>query len=137
MDPAENSTRNDYATGKIPFCFEDGNGDLCMPLYFEAIIIGVNVLSLLLNIFHMVILCRLKKMRSSVFHRIVTITSTVDILDVFSKIFKTSCAVRIKMIHDWPRIIAIISVHDIITCYKFQIYGLVRFRQVAFIGNTF
>ena len=45
MAAAENST-NDYVTGDIPYCFESGHSELCMPRYFEAMIIGVNTLSL-------------------------------------------------------------------------------------------
>ena len=138
MDPAQNSTRNDYVTGKIPFCFEDGNEDVCMPLYFEAVIIGVKVLSLILNSCDMVILCKLKmKIRGTVFHRIIIITSAVDILDVFSKIFTTACAVRIRMTNDWTFIRAIISVHDIITCYKFQIMGLCVFDRWLSLAKPF
>ena len=123
MAAAENST-NDYVTGDIPYCFESGHSELCMPRYFEAMIIGVNTLSLALNIFHMMILCRLKKIRGTVFHRIIIITSVVDMLDVISKISTTACVIRVNIIDKLPLIHIVSSVHEIITGYKFAILGV-------------
>ena len=52
--------------GSVAFCSDVGYGKICMPQHFEAVIIGVNIISLLINALRLMILSQLKKMRGTV-----------------------------------------------------------------------
>ena len=107
----------------IPYCFDSQTEAICMHQHFERTVIGVNILSLMLNTLHMVILCRLKKLRGTVFHRIIILTSVVDMMDVFSKISTTACMIRVDIVQSLPWIRTVVTAHELITTYKFAILG--------------
>ena len=105
-----NNTTLVNSSGNFAFCYDFGN-ELCMPKALEITVIGVNMLSMMLNIFHMVILLRLKK--RSVPHKLVVITTAVDILDALQKIWYASCGLRILGTHSTTMVTVFIAVCDI------------------------
>ena len=98
---------------RVTFCFGEET-EVCMPLFYEALIIGLYALSLLLNIAHIAVLCRLRKMKGTVFHKLLITTSVLDILDAFMKISTFACSVRVIGMENWTMVCALVSMIDII-----------------------
>ena len=108
-------------SGNFAFCYDFGN-EICMPKAVEVAVIGVNTLSMVLNIFHMVILLRLKK--RSVPYKLVVITTAVDILDAFQKIWSASCGLCILGTRSMTMVIVFIAVRDISSSYKLVVQAM-------------
>ena len=68
-----NSTSGNM-NGSVAFRTDVGYGKIvgCILQKFEAVIIGVNIVSLIINALHLMILSQLKRMRGTVFHKILS-----------------------------------------------------------------
>ena len=64
-------------------------------------------------------------------HKIIIITSATDMLDAFSKISTTVCAMFKALI------CAVVAVHDIINGYKFAILGFSAVERWLSLTNPF
>ena len=82
----------------VPLC--NNKTTLCLPSHVQWTIVSINCFSIILNIFHMVILSRIKSLRGKAYYAILQATSTADILYGVRTLGQTMCLGR-QLMQRW------------------------------------
>ena len=111
----------------VPVC--KGYDDLCTATWYEAIIFLVNIVSIIINILHIVILRRIATRSSggthnspSAYHKLIVLVSVVDILCAAVNMIKVSCRLHhlLSQAPQWISV-AVLIAEDAVLMYRYPL----------------